>query len=553
MANRPTLDIRLGVRDGGAADALREAGEQQARVRDAIRDTGAEGERASRSVAGLAQGFGGLSQRIAQGASSLERYRSQVQAVVGAVREVAGAIRGEGLSSVQQWQKGLDGVTAALPALGPWGMAASIAVQGVTAAIDALGDSMRAADPEFARLDAHMQALDARLAVMAKSTEQFQRALGAVGLDAGTARTIFSPAQLAALREAQENIDVINQSLMRLHREEEQGIKTAGEAAAQRARLRGFLREEREEIERLSDVAKAAQKSARDWLQDALSASKERVAQYEREELIRSAIAQAAQRRARAERAQHNAEMARLAVELIDAHEAAEQASRERELAAWQRHFQARVDAAIKASKDVAFHGMNAIRAFSDTQYMRGLAQAAKTYAELTEGVKQYGEAAVQGFSEAAASTLLFGGSLKEALNQQLQQLALRATSEAIAATAQGLGYLAAGLFGFGPGMAAANASFAAAATWGVIAAGSAGATAATGGFSGPSGGAGGPAPLAPSTRDTGASMAQSAPRQDFEREIIVNLSAGSGRPLSRHDAQSIFGAFSDLSRGRRA
>lgn len=553
MANRPTLDIRIGAQDAGGADALREVRDLQGQVRDEIRDTGAEGERAGRSIAGLAQGFGGLSQRIAQGASSLQKYSSQVQAVVGAVREVAGAIRGEGLSSVQQWQKGLDGVTAALPALGPWGMAASIAVQGVTAAIDAMGDSMRAADPEFARLDAHMQAMDARLAVMAKSTEQFQRALGAVGLDAGTARTIFSPAQLAALREAQENIDVINQSLMRLHREEEQGIKTAGEAAAQRARLHGFLREEREEIERLNDVAKTAQKSARDWLQDALNASKERVAQYEREELIRSAIAQAARRRAQAERAKHNSEMARMAVELIDAHEAAEEASRARELAAWQRHFQSRVDAALKANREIEFHGMNAIRAFSDTQYMRGLAQAAETYAELTRGVQEYGDAAMRGFSDAAASALLFGGSLKEALNQQLQQLALRATSEAIAATAQGLGYLAAGLFGFGPGMAAANASFAAAATWGVIAAGSAGATAATGGFSGAGAGAGGGAPIAPSARDTGAAMAQSAPRQDFEREIVVNLSAGSGRPLSRHDAQSIFGAFTDMGRGRRA
>lgn len=104
-------------------------------------------------------------------------------------------------------------------------------------------------------------------------------------------------------------------------------------------------------------------------------------------------------------------------------------------------------------------------------------------YDDLSASVSSFGAAAADGLATAAASALLYGSSLKDLVNEQLQALTMQATVEAIKATATGLGYLAAGLFGFGPGLAAAEASFASAAVWAGIAGGAAIGAAATGGF----------------------------------------------------------------------
>lgn len=539
MADRPSVTLKVNVAGAGAAAAqLDEIAKAQANVADATADA---------AKAAAAQGDAGAA---AQGKLSKlwAGLKEGAGAAAGAAAGLAGmavTLKGQLSPETQTAVAGLQGLSGVLAAFGPVGALASVAVSGAAAALALFDDNTELATVTGEGfLDKALKPMIEAMVTIADKADAATSSVKRMQVATQSEFEIFTPAEVIRADRLRVLIAENTLAVQTLGREVEQYERKAGALAADGSSVWS------PQTAAIQEQAKALQ----------LAADKASTYRFELDDLQRKAREREAGPAAPAARSAapravdssiadsvafftRQAEMAQ--ANLVGAFTAAA-AVAEQDAA---RVAEASAAAAAKYSAQVA----QAIAAGASAQQdaIRGIEQDAARligiYDDLTTGVADFGKAAGEGFAAAAVSAAIYGGSLKEAANQALQAATVTAATEALIATAKGLGYLAAGAFGYAPGLAAAKASFAAAATWGVIAGGAAAGAAATGGFGGGGAGGAGAGSLgpggAPSALDRPA--AAEAPQ---DREFNINFAAGAGgRPLSRGDARAVATALIDI------
>lgn len=540
MAERPQVTVRVKIAGGadGVAqiDALAEAQENLA---DATADAAAAAGKQA-DATGKAEGrFKKLWEGLKAGAGAA----ASASAGLAGVAATLATDLDEGTKLAVAGLQGLSGV---LGAFGPVGQLAATGLSLATAALATFSNGTDlATESGEGFVEKALRPMIEGLKTTEEAANEAASAFTRVGMAALGDLGLFSPSQLARRSAA---IDEFNLKVKELAEVERAAVEIERQRIALQDRGESVVLSERQ-LETLRRRVELTDQLA----EDEYRLNKER----ERAEAARAAYGatpEAGGGGTAAPRQDFDETSAQLAREALARKWQARQAELAAEAAAKDAEFQA----AVRASQEAALadslqrqRDEYAAHWQSMSEMDRAASEASEAvYADLGERLNAFGAAAADGFATAAANALLFGGSLKDLVNEQLQALTLQATVEAIKATALGLGYLAAGLFGFGPGLAAAKASFASAAVWGAIAGGAALGTAATGGFGG--GGASGAPPGGPGALEPPSAFARDRQaEQPRESSIAVNLVSGqSGRPLSRQDGAAIVGALADLARG---
>lgn len=468
-------------------------------------------------------------------------------------------IMDENASEADKTKAALEGVSGVLGLLGPYGMAASLALQAgiavwdsYTSAVDRASDAMRTAGDDFNSFGKIIAQGFKDIQASRKEFEGLREAAKRAGVDfeaaLSTSRYLLEESAKNAARMAQ---------LRRAIREEDlSGITTNITVNAQ-AELKELDKQNFEIEKKLKERYKTASQLDAEQRQKEAESRKKSLKQLTEEQRLEAETL----KRAGKERYDAMQQMQR-------EYDAGLKLQREeaaaKEAAAIEEHYQDMLTSAMfynveKERAERAFTARMAAaaseRAQITEQEMAHLAAAAETYQQLRSKMADFGDAAMVGFGQAAAGALFFGRSLSEGVGEVLKSLALEAAGQAVMQGAYALAYLGRGLFlGDPTAFAAAKAAAASAAMFAAFA----GATGIVAGVMGSSsaGGAvgvgadGGGSAMMPSER------AQRDDRRSEERErnvqIEVNLAAGSAsRPMSRADALAISSALTRLQRGR--
>jgi hypothetical protein len=553
VADRPSVTLKVNVAGAGAAAAqLDEIAKAQANVADATADA---------AKAAAAQGDAGAA---AQGKLSKlwAGLKEGAGAAAGAAAGLAGmavTLKGQLSPETQTAVAGLQGLSGVLAAFGPVGALASVAVSGVAAALAAFDGAAEEAYEPTRTLSEEFRALGGNASFLAKAMgpaivelQRFAAERERLAKTRDASVGIFGvpieqvPEQWGAAAQAMQGaVDETSKALAVAQ------AKIDAFVANREKTDQNFYNRRLKELYEVSAKRRRAVAEAKDGLRQVVDALKAQSAplgpelppgglQASRGGGARAADDSIAQSVAfftrQAEMAQANLVGAFTAAAAVAEQDAARVAEAS---AAAATQYSAQVAQAIAAGASAQQDAIRGIE--QDAARLIGI------YGDLTTGVADFGKAAGEGFAAAAVSAAIYGGSLKDAANQALQAATVTAATEALIATAKGFGYLAAGAFGYAPGLAAAKASFAAAATWGVIAGGAAAGAAATGGFGGGGAGGAGPGSLGPGGSPSALDRPAAAEAPQ-DREFNINFAAGAGgRPLSRGDARAVATALIDI------
>ena len=551
MADRPSVTLKINAVGGaGAVDQLDDVAAAQDKVADATADA---------AKAAAAQGDAG-----AKAESKLKKLweglKAGAGAAAGAAAGLAGmavTLKGELTPETQTAVAGLQGLSGVLAAFGPVGALASVAVSGVAAALAAFDETaIQTAGDVDNLLTKAIKQLNDNIQTTETRANKAVDAVKRVGIAKISDFAVLDAAEMAKTVRLTDELNRANQRAAEIGDlltdvEQRRAALDARTGPGQTVDARQAVNDElRAELATQQDIIAARQLDIR-------------LTREVAEARLAGNSATPRSTGPGAPRIDYEAEAnaaSRAAIEAAQAVRADRESDIYAQLSALDALKRDAVAAAaqVQAAWSAAWYGdqiTQAITAGADAQQdaIRGIeASAAELmgiYDGLTTGVSDFGKAAGEGFAAAAVSAAIYGGSLKDAANQALQAATVTAATEALIATAKGLGYLAAGAFGYAPGLAAAKASFAAAATGGVIAGGAAAGAAATGGFGGGGGGVGS---LGPDAGGPPTALDRPAPAEaPQDREFFINLNSGAGgsKPLSRGDAGAIAGALVDIFR----
>lgn len=547
MADRPKIDIKVQVvgADGTVSD-LEKVADAQDDVADAAAKAGDAADKASKKAEAGKSRWGRLVDGLKAGAGAAASASAGIAGMA--------ATLNTDLSEANKLAvAGLQGLSGVLGAFGPLGQLAATGVSLAAAALATFGDD--ANDAKVSGEGFLEKALKPMIEAFKTTEEAANEAAGAirrVGIAASDDRSLFSPAEMVARTMATNTYNL--------------KLKEFTQVYEQAAAMEKAIAEER------ARAGAATVVSARQTELDSLNAKASQL----RDELAEDRY-QLDQQRARAEKI-GSGEGTGLApagprkpvpVEFpaIQAGIRSTGLMLDNLLASFDRELGIAQDAVAKQTAfEADYYAAREAAAAAHAQYMSEQAaapwevmvreaEASRSAIDaMTAKVQDFGVAAGESFAAAAVASAIYGGSLMDAANQQLQAATVTAATEATIATAKGLGYLAAGVFGYGPGFAAAEAAFLSAATWGAIGLGTGLGAVATGGFGG--GGAGGGPGLggggggyAPDPFKPPQGFGARPYEDDRQTEITVNLSGGQGAP-SRQQATAIIGALIDLARG---
>lgn len=520
MASGNNPKVRLDLEIGGADQVKRELDE----VKRAQDDAG----RAADAAGASAKSAGASWQASAKNVAELA---AKAVATTAAVTALASVLDDETASSAKKAQTALESLGVVLPMFGPWGMAASVALNGIAMALGEVDKGAQKARQSTEELADYLdQNITERTDRWSRLSREARAAAGTVARATEREIAVLGSATAASLAQVRRERAIISAQLV----EDAQQVATLQRFSDSTGPLGQTLKalEERQ-------AARVAALKVLDQQIATIEAPLKPPVQAARES-IEASIEPLLEALSGAQDVWASA-MGRLYLEARNA---------------VVRDYVSRLQEGLGDIDDVFASGIVQIReAGTAAERLRyEMSEAIEVTERLQAGVGAFGQSAAQSFGQAGAAAIFYGDSLGEMVRAELERLAVKAAGEAIAQTATGFGYLAAGLFGWGPGLAAAEAAFTSAGIWAGIAAGGALGTMAMGGFKGGGGGSatgGASAPQSSTERDLSSRMRPPQDEGPRETAVTINLAAGrAGRQLSRQDAQAIIGALADISRG---